>query len=145
MDAEVRRVRYANGTTEPGSSGSPIFDDNEHVRGVLSGGDSGCPDVSKYYGRLDLAWNHLRYFMSESYIASPVYVDGTVTGDSGNNGSSERGTVANPFNTVHEATYAVRSGDEIRIAHGNYNEQFTIWRPMTLTRTGLNGVIEIGR
>ncbi|MGD2110338.1 MAG: hypothetical protein PVI86_13235 [Phycisphaerae bacterium] len=144
-DAEVRRVRYTNGTTEPGSSGSPIFDGSRRVRGTLTGGDNDCPNVSKYYGRFYLAWDHLRYYMGEADIASPVYVNSAVAGDPGNNGNSERGTAAQPFNTVHEASYAVRSNDELLIEPGNYDERFTIWRPMTLNRSGSSGAVEIGQ
>jgi hypothetical protein len=145
FDARVRRVRYTSGTTEPGSSGSPIFDGSRRVRGSLSGGDDDCPNVSKYYGRFYLAWDNLRYYMGEADIASPVYVDGSVAGDPGNNGNTERGTPAQPFNTVHEASYAVRSDDEILIEPGNYNEQFTIWRPVALKRSGASGVVQIGQ
>jgi len=145
FESHSRRIRYTSGTTEPGSSGSPIFDANQRVRGTLSGGSDGCPDVSKYYGRFYLAWDNLRYYMGEPDIASPMYVDGAVVGDSGNNGNTERGTAAQPFNTVHEASYAVRSNDEVLIEPGNYNEQFTIWRPMTLNRSGAGGVVQIGQ
>lgn len=45
------------GTTEPGSSGSPLFDPQQHVIGVLSGGFAACgnnePD---WYGRFAVAW-----------------------------------------------------------------------------------------
>jgi len=145
FSAHVRRVRYTDGTTEPGSSGSPIFDASGRVRGTLTGGPDGCPDVSKYYGRFYLAWDNLRYYMGEADIASPVYVNGGVAGDGGNNGNSERGTAGNPFNTVQEATYAVRSDDEVRIEPGSYNEQFTLWRPMVLKCNGATGAAEIGR
>lgn len=144
FEARVRRVRYTSGTTEPGSSGSPIFDGNRRMRGTLTGGEDGCPDVDQYYGRFYLAWDHLRYYMGDADIASPVYVDGSAAGDPGNDGNTERGTRTQPFNTVHEASYAVRSNDEVLIESGNYDEQFTIWRPMILKRRGASGVVQIG-
>ena len=104
------------------------------MRGTLTGGEDGCPNVTEYYGRFYLGWDHLRYYMGEPDIASPVCVDGGVAGDLGVNGNTERGTAAQPFNTVHEASYAVRSNDEILIEPGDYDEQLTIWRPITLKR-----------
>ena len=101
-------------------------------------------DIEDFYGRFDLAYDNLRYFMGDTSIAGPVFVDSAVAGDPGNNGSSEQGTSALPFNTIHEATYAVRSGDEVRIQPGNYNQQFRIWRPMTLKRAGSSGTVRIG-
>ncbi len=144
FDADVRNITYTSGTTEPGSSGSPIFDADRRVRGTLSGGDNNCPESNKYYGRLDLAFDHLKYFMDDSFIASPVFVNGGVAGDPGNNGDTERGTLLQPFNTVEEATHAVRSGDEVHIAPGSYNERFSIWRPVTLRRNGSSGSVRIG-
>ncbi|MFQ5805246.1 MAG: trypsin-like serine peptidase [Phycisphaerae bacterium] len=147
FDADVWEVLLTDGTTEPGSSGSPIFQTHQgrQVMGTLSGGESGCPELSKYYGRLDLAYANLRYYLGSSYIASPVFVSGDVGGDPGNDGEAERGTSELPFNSVGEATYAVIAGDEVRIKPGNYNEQLTIWRPMTLKRWNVaSGVVRIG-
>lgn len=46
------------GTTEPGSSGSPLFDDNHRVIGQLHGGGAACGnDQPDYYGRLHTSWN----------------------------------------------------------------------------------------
>ncbi|MCH8147118.1 MAG: trypsin-like peptidase domain-containing protein [Planctomycetes bacterium] len=143
FSASTRRETYTSGTTEPGSSGAPQMDSSRRVRGALSCGDLGC-EINDYYARFDVAYDNLRYYLGDSYIASPVYVDDGVSGDAGNNGSTEQGSFGAPFNTVHEATYAVRSGDTIRIEPGNYDEQFRIWRPMTLKRRGSSGTVRIG-
>lgn len=47
------------GTTEQGSSGSPIFDENNLLRGVLTGGGSACNNLTgkDYYGKLSYSWN----------------------------------------------------------------------------------------
>ena len=54
------------GVTEPGSSGSPIFDNNGRIVGTLSGGMSACdvggagpgtgPDKPDYYGKFSYHW-----------------------------------------------------------------------------------------
>jgi hypothetical protein len=52
-------VGWDQGVTEPGSSGSPIFDiDNGLVIGILTGGDSSCatPRLTDYYGKLGLSF-----------------------------------------------------------------------------------------
>ncbi len=144
FDAEIWEIEWTSGFTQPGSSGSPVFDTTHHVRGTLTGGPPDDCFISKY-GRFDLAMDFLRYYLSSTYIASPMYVNGGVGGDPGNNGSAERGTDALPFNTVYEASYAVIAGDDMHIVPGNYNERFTIRRPMTLKRWGPSGVVRIGQ
>ena len=50
---------FDDGTTEGGSSGSPLFDQNKRVVGQLHGeksGEEGCPPSTKYYGRLYTSW-----------------------------------------------------------------------------------------
>ena len=46
------------GVTEPGSSGSPLYDQNKRFVGQLHGGPSACGagDLSDYYGRFSGSW-----------------------------------------------------------------------------------------
>ena len=45
------------GTTEPGSSGSPLFNPDQQIVGVLSGGFAACGnDRPDWYGRLAVGW-----------------------------------------------------------------------------------------
>jgi lysyl endopeptidase len=52
------QVNWNQGVTEPGSSGSPLFDPNHRIVGQLEGGLSKCGDASliDFYGRFDLSW-----------------------------------------------------------------------------------------
>lgn len=55
-------VSWAQGTTEPGSSGSGLLDQNKRIVGTLSGGGGACSGTSNngepdYFARLDRAWN----------------------------------------------------------------------------------------
>jgi len=75
-NAEFWRIAdWDVGVTEPGSSGSPLFDENRRTVGVLSAGAAACNgtnDNNQYdiYGRLGVAWddkispsNQLKYWL----------------------------------------------------------------------------------
>lgn len=54
----IRIIDWDGGTTEGGSSGSPLFDQDHRAVGVLTGGDAACGnDDSDWYGRLYSAWD----------------------------------------------------------------------------------------
>ncbi len=52
------KVIWNNGTTEGGSSGSPLFNNNHRIIGQLHGGWASCssPSSADYYGRFDVSW-----------------------------------------------------------------------------------------
>ena len=52
------RTNWDQGVTEPGSSGSPLFDQNHRVIGQLHGGDSDCISkfLTDYYGKFSDSW-----------------------------------------------------------------------------------------
>src|SRR6185503_6819663 len=53
----VRVVDWDTGTTEPGSSGSPLFDQNHRIIGQLHGGFASCTSqTSDYYGKFGVSW-----------------------------------------------------------------------------------------
>jgi lysyl endopeptidase len=47
-----------NGVTEPGSSGSPLFDQSGNILGCLTGGNSSCTNLldPDYYGKFSYSW-----------------------------------------------------------------------------------------
>jgi hypothetical protein len=54
----VRVEDWDVGTTEPGSSGSPLFDQNHRVIGQLHGGYASCSSqTSDWYGRIHTSWD----------------------------------------------------------------------------------------
>ena len=55
---DYHRVVWNNGTTEPGSSGSPLFNNNAKIIGQLQGGTASCTNQNSpdRYGRLDVSW-----------------------------------------------------------------------------------------
>ncbi len=53
----LRIVNWEDGTTEPGSSGSPLFNKHKQVVGQLHGGFASCTSItSDWYGKLARSW-----------------------------------------------------------------------------------------
>jgi len=54
------RVDWTDGVTEPGSSGSPIFDQNHHIVGQLHGGPSACGGTQlwDFFGKFAMSWDY---------------------------------------------------------------------------------------
>ena len=54
----IRIGNWEVGTTEGGSSGSPLFNQNHQIVGQLHGGSASCTSVTNdFYGRLSVSWN----------------------------------------------------------------------------------------
>lgn len=50
---------WDDGTTEGGSSGSPLFDQNHRITGQLHGGYASCEyNYDDYYGKVAMSWNY---------------------------------------------------------------------------------------
>ncbi|MFM1831513.1 MAG: hypothetical protein RLZZ558_1853 [Planctomycetota bacterium] len=53
----VRVANWEVGTTEPGSSGSPIFNQDKRVTGQLHGGSASCTSITNdFYGKFAVSW-----------------------------------------------------------------------------------------
>ncbi|MFC0605625.1 T9SS type A sorting domain-containing protein [Winogradskyella pulchriflava] len=70
------------GVTEPGSSGSALFNETGHLIGMLSGGSAACSGTSNnggvdFYGRFGVAWN----FGANSSQRVMEWLDPAGTGD----------------------------------------------------------------
>ncbi|MBL0063183.1 MAG: carboxypeptidase regulatory-like domain-containing protein [bacterium] len=51
-----RILAWDDGTTEPGSSGSPLFDQNHRITGQLHGGTASCSNnIDDYFGKFSLS------------------------------------------------------------------------------------------
>ena len=56
-DTHLRVADWDLGTTEKGSSGSPIFNSNKHITGLLHGGYAACGNNEHdWYGRIYSSW-----------------------------------------------------------------------------------------
>lgn len=58
-NSQWRLIWDRNTTTEPGSSGSPLFNQNGRIVGQLWGGGASCSNLSSpdYYGKVSYSWN----------------------------------------------------------------------------------------
>jgi hypothetical protein len=123
-----------SGLTEPGSSGSPIFDDAKRVRGVLSCGTTDC-NASNFndYGRMDQAWDFLLGYLAPLGV---VYVAHDYDG-------LEIGSETQPFNRVIEGVFAVPASSIVYVQAGAYDEQLVLEKPLTLR--AINGTVTIGQ
>lgn len=75
---------WDDGTTEPGSSGSALFDHNQRLIGQLHGGSAACGNNAEdFYGRLSVSWDgpgpqqRLRDWLDPAGM-DPGAIDGTV-------------------------------------------------------------------
>lgn len=65
------------GTTEPGSSGSGLWNQNKMIIGQLYGGAAACGNsVNDYYGRFDLSWPLLEQYLGTCGDSLPGLGDG---------------------------------------------------------------------
>jgi Trypsin. len=99
-------VHWSTGATESGSSGSPLFNQNQDLVGTLSGGQSACngaiasPNGPDYFGRFTLAFNAIQPDLDPQNLgviavggkdpggADAPVVQGTVSG-SGSGGGAD--------------------------------------------------------
>ncbi|GAN11192.1 lysyl endopeptidase [Mucor ambiguus] len=74
--------RWTRGTTEPGSSGSPLFDANHRVVGQLHGGRSSCRNIrgQDVYGSFNTSWRSgLEAFLdpkNQAITTGAIQIDG---------------------------------------------------------------------
>lgn len=82
-DSHWKVTDWDEGTTEGGSSGSPLFDQNHRIVGQLHGGYAACGnDDADYYGKLSMSWDRgtsetdrLKDWLDPAYT-NVTYLDG---------------------------------------------------------------------
>ncbi len=93
----VRVGQWEVGTTEGGSSGSPIFNQLHQVIGQLHGGSASCTSItSDYYGKFSVSWNG----GGTAATALKTWLDPDNTGTLSVNTLSTRGLTVTPSTAV---------------------------------------------
>lgn len=125
---------WNSGSTEGGSSGSPLMNSARRVIGQLYGGNASCSTMSEpdYYGRWNVTYPNVRRWFE---LGGTIHVDGSYSG-------VEEGTPTKPFDTVGEANAFAWDGARILIQGGSYPEALTFTKNVTVL--GANGSVTIG-
>lgn len=80
--AQVWQIaNWDQGVTEPGSSGSPLFDQNGHIIGQLYGGGAACSGTTDnnqpdFYGRFGVTWPSVSSWLAPGSCGSATTNDG---------------------------------------------------------------------
>lgn len=91
------RVVFNNGTTEGGSSGSPLFNQNNRSVGQLSGGPAGSCQAEGYYARFDRFWAFVNLAQYLDPLGTGVLgIDGLDPNDPGGGGGNPNITGVTP-------------------------------------------------
>ncbi|MGD0581608.1 MAG: T9SS type A sorting domain-containing protein [Bacteroidales bacterium] len=76
-DGFWRILQWDSGTTEGGSSGSPLFDQNKRIVGLLTGGEAECGlSINDYFAKLSISYN----LSSVLWMQLKGWIDPAVTG-----------------------------------------------------------------
>jgi hypothetical protein len=80
LDANYWRILWNRGVTEPGSSGSPIFNASHQLIGQLYGGESSCTNANPalqvdQYGRFDITFPLVRRWLLNEAVNPPANDD----------------------------------------------------------------------
>ncbi len=71
--SHIRITDWDLGTTEPGSSGSPLFNPDHRIVGQLHGGYAACSnDDSDWFGRFSVSWSSLAPYLDPLGTAPPA-------------------------------------------------------------------------
>jgi lysyl endopeptidase len=116
----VRVQDWDIGTTEPGSSGSPLFDQNHRVIGQLHGGYAACGnDLEDWYGKFSVSWPNGLSSHLDPIGSGATVVDTYVPGQSGMAVSpagafAAEGPVGGPF-TPSSVVYTLKNNSDFPI------------------------------
>ncbi len=133
-------VRWDDGTTEGGSSGSPLFDQNHRIIGQLHGGYASCTSLTPdWYGKFQMSWAYgsspstrLRDWLDPGNLDVMV-LDGVDPNVTSRIGGTVTGQNALPLAGVRvgviggtRETYTDSSGNYLLgMVEGTYNIEFT--------------------
>lgn len=138
---------YERGLTEPGSSGSGVFNGSGQLAGQLRGccsdwadcDNKSCSNLSSYwayYGEFETTYDEISHWL---------FLGGTINVNWNKNplpGWPETGTPGFPFDTITEGYNYAWPGARIKIQAGDYPETITFTKEMVVV--GAGGRVVIG-
>jgi lysyl endopeptidase len=155
-----------NTTTEGGSSGSPLFDQNRRIIGQLWGGGASCSNLSApdYYGRLSKSWNpassnstnHLVTWLDPNssgaqFIdgydpnnSTPIAIDAGLANPTGASGTYCSTQISPSMTITNSGTTTLTSATINYGINGNYNLNYSWsgslaqWQSTTITLPVMN-------
>jgi hypothetical protein len=146
LTANYEFTDMQEGRTQPGSSGSGLFDLDGHLYGQLRGiccdpiaGGFDCSGINcsnlgssqGVYGEFEETHPEIEYWLD---LGGTIYVDSAATG-------TQNGTQARPFDTVAEGANLAWDGCRLIIDAGNYSETMTITKEITILSSSGSAVI----
>ncbi|VAX42280.1 Lysyl endopeptidase [hydrothermal vent metagenome] len=123
----VKVTDWDTGTTEPGSSGSPLFNQDHRVIGQLHGGYAACGnDDADWYGKFSVSWtgssssnrlvDHLDSAGTGSLTADTLWPGASGIMVSPGGVFTAEGPAGGPF-TPASQTYTIRNMDDIPLGY----------------------------
>ena len=114
-------LQWDEGTTEGGSSGSPLFDQYHRAVGYLTGGEAVCGNsVNDYFGRIDIAYD----LNSEIYNSLEPWFDPANTGARFLDGRDPYEEIKSDFDTVNNCGTSERFITEYDLPATGYTTGF---------------------
>lgn len=116
--SHIRVIDWDLGTTEPGSSGSPLFDLNHRVVGQLHGGYAACGNNdSDWYGRLSTSWSAIAGYLdptASGAVTLDTYAPWATGMSVGGSAFAAEGNPGGPF-TPSGTSYTVKNNSAYAI------------------------------
>lgn len=131
-----------DGIVEPGSSGSAMFTSSGQVVGQLFGTCSLCPDDFDCFHTGDWCTQYGEWEQTYNDVSYWLQLGGTIWVNAANLTSPWNGLQSDPYLTASSAYSAAWNGVQLKFVAGNYAQNLTMNKQITLRAVG--GIARIG-
>lgn len=103
---------WTQGTTERGSSGSPLYDKNHRVIGQLHGGDAACNQEPDWYGKFSSSWADGNFVLwldptNTGVTTMNTYCPTSTSGGGGGTGGGSGGGASTCYGIISNSNFLV--------------------------------------